>query len=104
MARRQSSAPPSGTSAGRLSSRGFLGNSYDSRASLGHVPDLPKSKLGVDVDRSFRPYYTIIPERKNIIEDLKRAAKSSGKVYLASDPDREGEAIAWHLVHALGIE
>src|SRR5438067_8784251 len=83
---------------------GFLGKSYDIRASMGHVRDLPKSKLGVDVDRSFRPSYTVIPDRKNIIEDLKRAAMGSRTVYLASDPDREGEAIAWHLVHGLGIE
>src|SRR5438874_8328309 len=83
---------------------GFLGKSYDIRASMGHVRDLPKSKLGVDVDRSFLPSYTVIPERKSIIEELKRAARGSRKVYLASDPDREGEAIAWHLVHALGIE
>src|SRR5437016_3309402 len=83
---------------------GFLGNSYQIMASMGHVRDLPKSKLGVDVEARFEPSYTVIPERKHIIAELKKAAKEASHVYLASDPDREGEAIAWHLVHALDLK
>jgi DNA topoisomerase I len=82
----------------------FLGGSYQVMASMGHVRDLPKSKLGVDVEQGFEPSYTVIPERKKIITDLKKAAKESKTVYLASDPDREGEAIAWHLQEALGLK
>jgi DNA topoisomerase-1 len=82
----------------------FLGSSYQVMASMGHVRDLPKSKLGVDVEKDFAPSYTVIPERKSILNDLKRAAKASRNVYLASDPDREGEAIAWHLKEALGLD
>jgi len=83
---------------------GFLGNSFQIMASMGHVRDLPKSKLGVDVEDRFEPSYTVIPERKQIISDLKKAAKEARTVYLATDPDREGEAIAWHLMHALDLK
>ncbi|MFN3650724.1 MAG: type I DNA topoisomerase [Armatimonadota bacterium] len=79
----------------------FLGNNYDIRASMGHVRDLPKSKIGVDVEHGFEPSYTTIPERRNVISELKKAAENSRTVYLASDPDREGEAIAWHLAEVL---
>jgi DNA topoisomerase I len=82
----------------------FLGSSYQVMASMGHVRDLPKSKLGVDVEQDFEPSYTVIPERKSIVTQLKKAAKESRAVYLASDPDREGEAIAWHLQEALGLK
>src|SRR6059058_5750453 len=82
----------------------FLGSSYQVLASMGHVRDLPKSKLGVDVEQDFEPSYTVIPERKSILAQLKKAAKESRAVYLASDPDREGEAIAWHLQEALGLK
>src|SRR5437588_625091 len=82
----------------------FLGSSYQVMASMGHVRDLPKSKLGVDVEQDFEPSYTVIPERKSILTQLKKAAKDSRAVYLASDPDREGEAIAWHLQEALGLK
>jgi DNA topoisomerase-1 len=82
----------------------FLGGSYQVMASMGHVRDLPKSKLGVDVEQGFEPSYTVIPERKQILAQLKKAAKESRAVYLASDPDREGEAIAWHLMEALGLK
>src|SRR5947209_3778448 len=71
---------------------GFLGSSYQIMASMGHVRDLPKSKLGVDVEDGFEPSYTVIPERKQIIAELKKAAKDAAHVYLASDPDREIEA------------
>ncbi len=79
----------------------FLGNGYEVRASMGHVRDLPKSKLGVDPEHDFAPSYTVIPDRRQLIADLKKAAKGAGNVYLASDPDREGEAIAWHLAEVL---
>lgn len=82
----------------------LLGKSYDIRASMGHVRDLPKNKLGVDTDDDFKPSYTVIPERRQILRDLGQAAKSSRRVFLASDPDREGEAIAWHLSEALGLK
>ncbi len=82
----------------------FLGGQYDVRASMGHVRDLPKSKLGVDPEQDFQPTYVTIPERKSVISDLKKAAKDARTVYLASDPDREGEAIAWHLAEVLGAE
>jgi len=77
---------------------------YDVRASLGHVRDLPKSKLGVDVDNDFKPQYINIRGKGDLISQLKEAAKSAPKVYLATDPDREGEAISWHLCAILGIE
>ena len=80
----------------------FLGNQYDVRASMGHVRDLPKSKLGVDVDHEFEPSYTVIPERKHVIAELKKAAQKADHIFLASDPDREGEAISWHLAEVLG--
>lgn len=82
----------------------FLGGKYDVRASMGHVRDLPKSKLGVDPEKDFQPTYVTIPERKSVISDLKKAAKEARTVYLASDPDREGEAIAWHLAEVLGVQ
>jgi len=82
---------------------GFLKGKYDVKASMGHVRDLPKSKLGVDPENGFLPSYTVIPERKHVIADLKKAAKESQNVYLASDPDREGEAIAWHLAEVLDV-
>jgi DNA topoisomerase-1 len=83
---------------------GFLGSSYRILASMGHVRDLPKSKLGVDVEAGFEPSYTVIPERKQVLAELKKAAADSRSVYLASDPDREGEAIAWHLAEALNLK
>jgi DNA topoisomerase-1 len=81
----------------------LLGKSYDIRATMGHVRDLPKRRLGVNTERRFEPSYEIIPERREIIEGLQKAAKGSRQVYLASDPDREGEAIAWHLAEVLGV-
>jgi DNA topoisomerase-1 len=76
----------------------ILGGSYNLKASLGHIRDLPKSELGVDVENGFEPRY-VVPKTKNkIVNELKKAAKSASSVYLATDPDREGEAIAWHLM------
>lgn len=84
--------------------RNFLGSGYDIEASMGHVRDLPKSKLGVDVDNGFQPKYIVIPERREVIKRLKEAAAQADAVYLASDPDREGEAIAWHLCETLDLK
>ncbi len=84
--------------------KSFLGAGYDIEASMGHVRDLPKSKLGVEIEKGFQPQYVTIPERRDVIKKLKDAAKKAEVVYLASDPDREGEAIAWHLRETLGLE
>ena len=81
----------------------FLGGSTKVVASMGHVRNLPKSKLGVDVENDFEPEYINIRGKGDLIKSLKKEAKSAKKVYLATDPDREGEAIAWHLAYLLGI-
>ena len=81
----------------------YLGPGYEVKASMGHVRDLPKSKLGVDIQAGFQPQYQPIKGKEETISELKKAAKKSGKVYLATDPDREGEAISWHLKELLGI-
>ena len=75
----------------------YLGRDFQVKASVGHVVDLPKSKLGVDVKKNFAPDFTVIQAKKKVIDDLKKAAKGKENIYLASDPDREGEAIAWHI-------
>ena len=75
----------------------YLGRDFQVKASVGHVVDLPKSKLGVDVKKDFAPDFHVIQAKKKVIEDLKKAAKGKQNIYLASDPDREGEAIAWHI-------
>lgn len=82
----------------------FLGGRYKVIASVGHVRDLPKSKLGIDVDNDFEPQYISIRGKGDIIKELKKEAKNASKVYLATDPDREGEAISWHLAFLLGID
>jgi len=79
----------------------YLGPEYTVKASLGHIRDLPKTRLGVDIRRDFGPEYKIIPARKKIVEDLRSAAARSDSVLLAADPDREGEAICWHLSEVL---
>ena len=81
----------------------YLGSGYEVVASMGHIRDLPKSKLGVDVEHGFQPDYQPIKGKEETITALKKAAKKSGKVYLATDPDREGEAISWHLKELLNI-
>jgi DNA topoisomerase I len=81
----------------------YLGKSYIVRASMGHLRDLPKSQFGIDVEHDFTPKYINIRGRGDLIKALKKDAKNADKVYLASDPDREGEAIAWHLAYILGI-
>ena len=80
----------------------YLGPGYEVRASNGHVRDLPKSKLGVDVEDGFAPSYVLIKGKGNIVKDLKASARRAAIIYLAPDPDREGEAIAWHLAETLG--
>ncbi|MBI2074245.1 MAG: type I DNA topoisomerase [Candidatus Levybacteria bacterium] len=79
----------------------FLGSEYTIKASMGHIIDLPKSKIGVDVEHNFKPLLEVIPDKKKIISDLKSAAKSADSIILATDPDREGEAIAAHIVEIL---
>ena len=81
----------------------FIGGSTKVLASMGHIRDLPKSKLGVDTENDFEPEYINIRGKGDLIKQLKKEAKSAKKVYLATDPDREGEAIAWHLAHILEI-
>ena len=82
----------------------FLGKNFTVRASMGHLRDLPKSQFGVDIEHGFEPKYINIRGRGDIIKSLRDEAKKSDTVYLATDPDREGEAIAWHLAHLLGID
>src|SRR5438067_5059121 len=82
----------------------FLGRGFTVRACLGHVRDLPTSKLGVDLEHNFQPQYVIPKERRDVVKRLKEDARGKGAVLLATDPDREGEAIAWHLVAALGLD
>ena len=81
----------------------YLGPGYEVKASMGHVRDLPKSKISVDIEGGFVPNYQPIKGKEDVISDLKKSAKKSGKVYLATDPDREGEAISWHLKELLGL-
>ncbi len=81
----------------------FLGDRFDVRASMGHVRDLPERELAVDVEASFRPHYEVVEGRKQTISDLKKAVRGRHEVILASDPDREGEAIAWHLAEVLSL-
>ncbi len=83
--------------------KGYLGSNYKVVASKGHVRDLPKSTLGVDIENNFEPRYINIRGRGDLIKELRREAKKAKKVYLMTDPDREGEAIAWHLANALNI-
>ncbi|HXN83151.1 MAG TPA: toprim domain-containing protein, partial [Myxococcales bacterium] len=75
----------------------YLGSGYTVKASVGHIMDLPKSKIGVDVDNDFEPIYEVIESKKKVVAELKAAAKLADRILLATDPDREGEAIAWHI-------
>jgi len=83
--------------------KGYLGSNYKVIASKGHVRDLPKSTLGIDVDNGFEPHYINIRGKGDVIKELKNEAKSASKIYLATDPDREGEAISWHIAQQLEI-
>ena len=82
----------------------YLGGKYKVKASMGHLRDLPKSKLGVDIEHGFEPEYIPVKDKKELIAELKKDAKSAGTVYLATDPDREGEAISWHLKELLELD
>jgi len=79
----------------------YLGKQYEVKASVGHIRDLPKSKLGVDIENDFEPQYLIPRDKRKVVNELKKAVKGASALYLATDPDREGEAISWHLVQAM---
>ncbi len=81
----------------------YLGSGYDIEATMGHIRDLPKSAIGIDIENNFEPNYITIRGKGDVIAKLKKKAKAASKVYLATDPDREGEAISWHLASLLGI-
>ena len=82
----------------------FLGKDYKVMACMGHVRDLPVKELGIEIDKGFRPKYSTIRGKGKVLKELRSAAKSAGTIILATDPDREGEAIAWHVAHAMGRE
>jgi DNA topoisomerase-1 len=82
----------------------YLGKDFDVEASSGHLIDLPSNRLGVDIEKNFKPQYVVISDKKKFLGQLEKAAKKVEKIYLASDPDREGEAIAWHIVDRLKIK
>ena len=82
----------------------YLGKNYKVEASVGHIRDLPKSQLGIDIENDFEPKYITIRGKGDLLAKLKKEAKSAKKVFLATDPDREGEAISWHLANVLGID
>lgn len=79
----------------------FLGGGYRVRASIGHIRDLPQKQMGVDIEHDFRPHYVIMPKKKDVVKELKELADNAAEIFLATDPDREGEAISWHLAAAL---
>ena len=83
--------------------KGYLGSNYKVIASKGHIRDLPKSTLGIDVDNNFEPHYINIRGKGDVIKELKKEARLASKIFLATDPDREGEAISWHIANQLGI-
>ncbi|MDO6449650.1 type I DNA topoisomerase [Oceanobacillus profundus] len=82
----------------------YLGKKYTVKASMGHIRDLPKSQMGVDVDENYKPKYITIRGKGDVLKELRKSAKKAKKIYLAADPDREGEAIAWHLAHILSVD
>ena len=82
----------------------YLGSGYKVTASMGHLRDLPKSKMGVDIEHDFEPQYIPVRDKKELIAELKKESKKAPTVYLATDPDREGEAISWHLKELLGLD
>ena len=82
----------------------ILGDNYTIEASFGHIRDFPKNVLGFDVTKNFEPSFVVIPEKKKVVDKLNEIAKKCAKVYLASDPDREGEAIAWHVRQVLKVD
>ncbi len=80
----------------------FLGKDYIIRATYGHIKDLPKSKMGVDVDHGFTPQFTVVKGKAKIVAEIRKASKEADNVYIGSDPDREGEAIAFHVAEVIG--
>src|SRR3990167_8111600 len=82
----------------------FLGPNFEILACFGHVRDLPKDKLGIDVQKNFEPLYVAVPRAKKVLKVIKEKAKSAQDLYLATDYDREGEAIAWHILQAAGLQ
>ena len=82
----------------------YLGRGYDVVASMGHIRDLPEKRLSVDIKKDFEPKYAIIKGKEDLVKDLKEKAKKADKIFLATDPDREGEAISWHLAYILGMD
>ena len=82
----------------------FLGSNYEVAASYGHVRDLPKSRMGIDVDNDYEPKYITIRGKGELLADLRKKVKKADRIYLATDPDREGEAISWHLMAALKLD
>ena len=82
----------------------YLGKNYNIAATVGHIKDLPPKEMGIDIEDGFTPKYRTIPGKQKVITALKKAASNAEDIYLAPDPDREGEAIAWHLTHALGLD
>jgi len=81
----------------------YLGADFVIKASIGHVRDLPAKALGVDIERGFEPVYEVLPAKQAVLKDIGSAARSASQIYLATDPDREGEAIAWHVVETAGL-
>ena len=81
----------------------YLGEGYQVKASVGHVRDLPAKSLSVDIENGFAPVYEISPGKKAVLDDIRAAGRSADRIYLATDPDREGEAIAWHVAEAAGL-
>ena len=81
----------------------FLGPDYIVKSSIGHIRDMPKKDMGIDLNNNFLPTYVVSGDKKKIVSDLKKSVKAAEKVYLATDEDREGEAIAWHLQQALSL-
>ena len=79
----------------------FLGGEYAVRASVGHIRDLPQNRMGVNIENDFAPRYVIPEKKKEVVKGLREEAKAAEEVYLATDPDREGEAISWHLLDIL---
>ena len=79
----------------------YLKNEFLIKASVGHVKDLPQSRLGVDIEKGFAPQYQIIKGKAKVLKEIKQAAEKAKSIYLATDPDREGEAIAWHIAEEL---
>src|SRR3989344_4055811 len=79
----------------------FLGENYFFESSVGHIRDLPEKEFGIDTEHDFEPHYVVLPQKKEVVKKLIAAAKKADVVYLSPDPDREGEAIAWHIAELL---